>query len=75
MRIVTRFVGRLTFFSIVGMILFRIVNVCTRIFWNTTPDLKIVGRNEDFVTRRVKNPDLDGNGMSCQGESCWTLII
>ena len=54
MRIVTRFVGRLTFFSIVGMILFRIVNVCTRIFWNTTPDLKIVGRNEEFVTRRDK---------------------
>ena len=23
---------------------------CTRIFWNTNPDLMIVGRNEDYVT-------------------------
>ena len=59
MRIVTRFVGRLTFFSIVGMILFRIVNVCTRIFWNTTPDLKIVDRNEEFVTRVVPQKMMD----------------
>ena len=73
MRIVIRFVGRLTFFSIVGMILIRTVNACTRIFWNTTPDLKIVGRNEDFVTRRVQNPHLDGYGMSCQGESYWCM--
>lgn len=25
-------------------------NACTRIFWNTNPDLMIVGRNEDYVT-------------------------
>ncbi len=50
MKIVFRFVGRLTFLSIVVMILARIVTACTRIFWNTNPDLKIVGRNEDFVT-------------------------
>jgi len=41
------------------MILFRIVNVCTRIFWNTTPDLKIVGRNEEFVTRVVPQKMMD----------------
>jgi choloylglycine hydrolase len=32
------------------MILARLVNACTRIFWNTNPGLLIVGRNEDFVT-------------------------
>jgi choloylglycine hydrolase len=26
------------------------VDACTRIFWNTNPDLMIVGRNEDYVT-------------------------
>jgi len=26
------------------------VEACTRIFWNTNPDLMIVGRNEDYVT-------------------------
>ena len=26
------------------------VDACTRIFWNTHPDLMIVGRNEDYVT-------------------------
>jgi choloylglycine hydrolase len=26
------------------------VDACTRIFWNTNPDLLIVGRNEDYVT-------------------------
>ena len=25
-------------------------DACTRIFWNTNPDLMIVGRNEDYVT-------------------------
>jgi penicillin V acylase-like amidase (Ntn superfamily) len=50
MKIVFSFLGRLTFLSIFGVILVRIVNGCTRMFWNTNPDLKIVGRNEDFVT-------------------------
>ena len=26
------------------------LDACTRIFWNTNPDLMIVGRNEDYVT-------------------------
>ena len=26
------------------------IEACTRIFWNTNPDLMIVGRNEDYVT-------------------------
>ena len=26
------------------------VAACTRIFWNTNPELMIVGRNEDYVT-------------------------
>ena len=26
------------------------VDACTRIFWNTNPDLLILGRNEDYVT-------------------------
>ena len=26
------------------------VDACTRIFWNTNPDLMIVGYNEDYVT-------------------------
>ena len=27
-----------------------LAQACTRIFWNTNPDLMIVGRNEDYVT-------------------------
>ena len=27
-----------------------LADACTRIFWNTNPDLMIVGRNEDYVT-------------------------
>jgi penicillin V acylase-like amidase (Ntn superfamily) len=50
MKMNSRFVGRLAFISVVVMILARLVNACTRIFWNTNPGLLIVGRNEDFVT-------------------------
>jgi penicillin V acylase-like amidase (Ntn superfamily) len=50
MKMNSRIVGRLAFISVVVMILARLVNACTRIFWNTNPGLLIVGRNEDFVT-------------------------
>jgi hypothetical protein len=44
MRKIAGFVGNLAFMSVVVMILARLVNACTRIFWNTNPDFKIVGR-------------------------------
>ena len=27
--------------------------MCTRILWNTNPDLIVVGRNEDYVSMRL----------------------
>ena len=43
-------VGIVAFLTIVFLAETPEVKACTRIFWNTNPDLMIVGRNEDYIT-------------------------
>ena len=43
-------VGSVAFLPIAFLAATPEVNACTRIFWNSNPDLIIVGRNEDYVT-------------------------
>jgi penicillin V acylase-like amidase (Ntn superfamily) len=50
MRTVLGWLQRFAFLSVLLLVLTRLVTACTRIFWNTNPGLKIVGRNEDYVT-------------------------
>jgi penicillin V acylase-like amidase (Ntn superfamily) len=60
-----------------------LVNACTRIFWNTKPDLKIVAdRNEDYVAashptlvakpRGVKRWGTVDNAKRAKSQS-WTV--
>jgi penicillin V acylase-like amidase (Ntn superfamily) len=42
---------------------------CTRIFWNTNPDLLIVGRNEDYVTASHPTFVASPRGMKRVGTS------
>jgi choloylglycine hydrolase len=44
------FLGGVAFVSVAFLAATPEVNACTRVFWNTNPDLMIVARNEDYVT-------------------------
>jgi len=43
----TLFAG--AFFSVLGLVAVDAYS-CTRVFWNTNPDVMIVGRTEDYIT-------------------------
>jgi choloylglycine hydrolase len=59
--------GRFGILSIVIIFFTRLLTACTRIFWNTNQDLKIVGRNEDFVTASHPTLVVTPRGVKCFG--------
>ena len=55
------------------------VDACTRILWNTNPDLIIVGRNEDYVTAQARRIEIEAalkqaREMRARGEDLASLL-